>query len=65
MTTGKIGIGQWMPREVTCREIWEGLTNEKAFGLDLKDEKDFHGTIQGKAFAARSRVETKSLFDLT
>lgn len=54
-----------MPREVTCREIWEGLTNEKAFGLDLKDEKDFHGMIQGKTSAARGRVETKSLFDLT
>ena len=52
-----------MHREVTCREIWEGLTNEKAFGLDLKDEKDFYGMIQGKAFAARSIVETK--FDLT
>lgn len=54
-----------MHREVTCREIWEHLTHEKALGLDLKYEKDFHGMIQGKAFAARSKVEMKSLFDLT
>lgn len=47
-----------MPRKVTCREIWARFTNEKTFGLDMKDEKDFHEMIQGKAFHDRSMVET-------
>lgn len=50
-----------MPREVTCNEIWEGLTNEKAFGLDLKDEKDFHGMIQGKSIRCQKPGRNKVL----